>query len=562
MKVSIGKQIIGAFLIIIAAMVLMSGYTFYKIGQINEEYQATTTVNVEKLILVEELASNMIEEAAVVRKFNLTGDLAAKEKFQALRESSNQKIERMEQIFVTEKAKQIIADIKPAKAEYENLSEQAMQAAQINDKAALQFAIQQGNVPYNTAQAKTEELVSMIKDFVQTEQGKISDKAGTNQIFLLTINFIVIILAAAVSFKLSRSISSVVHQFVDVATQIADGRITTEQIPSQSTEEMEQLAAAFNKMKTNMRTMIQQIAKASEQLAASSQQLTASANQSAQASTQVADSVSNIADAASSQLREVDSTAGVISQMSIDVQEAAQNASDINERSGEAAETAEIGGESISNAIAFMSQIAENVNLSTEVVTKLGERSKEIGQIIDTISGIAGQTNLLALNAAIEAARAGEQGRGFAVVAEEVRKLAEQSQDAAKQIAGLIGEIQEETDRAVAVMNEGPRLVQSGSEVVNAAGLAFKDITELVQNIHNQMQDISTALQQTADNSQQIVLSVNEIDQLSKQSAGQTQTVLSSSEEQSASIEEIAASSQALATMAEELRAVVAQFHI
>lgn len=562
MKVSIRKQIIGAFLIIIIAMLLMSGYTFYKIGQINEEYQATIIVNFEKLALVEELASNMIEEAAMVRKFNINGDPEAKESFYNLRESSNQKIERMEQIFVTEKAKQIIADLKPTKAEYEKLSEQAMQAAQANDKASLAVLIQQGNIPYNTAKAKTEELVSMIKDFVQNEQAKIGDKATANRIFLLAVNFVIIIIAVVVSVKMSGYISGVIQKFVSVAAEIADGRITSEKVPTQSTEEMEQLAAAFNKMKTNMRNLIQQIVKATEQLAASSQQLTASAGQSAQASSQVADSVSNIANAASSQLREVDNTAGVISQMSIDVHEAAQNANDVNERSGEAAETAEIGGESIGNAISFMSQIAENVNLSTEVVTKLGERSKEIGQIIDTISGIAGQTNLLALNAAIEAARAGEQGRGFAVVAEEVRKLAEQSQDAAKQIAGLIGEIQGETDRAVTVMNEGPRLVQSGSEVVNAAGLAFQDITGLVQNIHNQMQDISTAMQQMADNSQQIVLSVNEIDQLSKQAAGQTQTVLASSEEQSASIEEIAASSQALAMMAEELRAVTAQFSI
>jgi len=115
------------------------------------------------------------------------------------------------------------------------------------------------------------------------------------------------------------------------------------------------------------------------------------------------------------------------------------------------------GGQTIELAIAQMGKIETTVNSSAQVVSKLGERSKEIGQIVATISGIAGQTNLLALNAAIEAARAGEQARGFTVVAEEVRKLAEQSQEATKKIAVLIGEIQGDTDNAVVAMNNGTR---------------------------------------------------------------------------------------------------------
>jgi methyl-accepting chemotaxis protein len=185
---------------------------------------------------------------------------------------------------------------------------------------------------------------------------------------------------------------------------------------------------------------------------------------------------------------------------------------------------------------------------------KLGERSKEIGQIVDTISGIAGQTNLLALNAAIEAARAGEQGRGFAVVAEEVRKLAEQSQDAAKQIAVLIGEIQGETDRAVAAMNNGTREVKLGAEVVNASGKSFQEIAEMVTRVSGQTKEISAAIELMANGSQQIVESVKEIDELSKHASGEAQTVSAATEEQSASMEEIASSSQALAHLAMDLR--------
>ena len=196
------------------------------------------------------------------------------------------------------------------------------------------------------------------------------------------------------------------------------------------------------------------------------------------------------------------------------------------------------------------------------MVTELGERSKEIGQIVDTITGIAGQTNLLALNAAIEAARAGEQGRGFAVVAEEVRKLAEQSAVAAKQIAAMIGEIQQDTVRAVAAMEDGTREVKTGTAVVNNAGESFAQIAALVEKVSTQVGQIAVAIEKMAGNSSHVVAAMREIDQVSKHTAAETQTISAATEEQSASMEEMAASSQRLAQMAISLENAVKQFQI
>lgn len=562
MKLTIGKKIFGAFLVIISGMVLLSGYTYYKIGQINEEYQSTTTINIEKLILAEELSNNIVEEAATVRKFNLTGDPAAREEFAAIQKESNGRIDRMEHIFVTESAKKSIAEIKAAKAEYEQLATQAMQAGLANDQQALKTIIQQGAVPYAKVTKQTDELVDMIKEYVKAEQAKIGDKATTNQRVLFIINGLIIVLAVAISIKLNSSISTAVGQLVRAVTEIAGGKITRDSIRVQSNDEIADLAAAINTMKTNMRTMIQQVMDSAELLAASSAQLKDNSGQMAQAGSQVADSINAIASGAEQQLASVDATAAVITQMSAGIQQAAANATEINERSGEAEETASIGSESVEGAILHMNKIEENVAQSAEVVAQLGMRSKEIGQIIDTISQIASQTNLLALNAAIEAARAGEQGRGFAVVAEEVRKLAEQSQDAAKQIAGLIGMIQTDTDRAVAVMNEGPELVSQGAAVVHAAGLAFQDITDLIQTIHGQMQQMSDTLQQISTGSQQIVLSVERIDEHSKLAVGKTQAASAATEEQSASSQEIAAASEELSGMAEELKRIIDRFQL
>jgi len=369
------------------------------------------------------------------------------------------------------------------------------------------------------------------------------------------------VLGMVIGFFAARSISRPVNGLAVVAQKVADGDLT-EQVKVDRQDEIGQLATAFNTMVLHLRDLIKQVTINAEQVAASSEELTANSEQSAQASNQIASSITDVAAGATAQMEAANETSAVVEQMSAGIQQIAANANQVTDQSAQAADKAKNGDKEVEKAIQQMRQIEDTVNTSAKVVTKLGERSKEIGQIVDTISGIAGQTNLLALNAAIEAARAGEQGRGFAVVAEEVRKLAEQSQEAAKKIAELIGEIQGDTDKAVVAMNEGTQEVQSGTAVVNAAGIAFKEIMDMVAQVSDQVKEISAAIQQMATGSQQIVDSVKKIDDLSKKSAGETQGVSAATEEQLASMEEIATSSQALAQLAQDLQTAVAKFQV
>lgn len=327
-------------------------------------------------------------------------------------------------------------------------------------------------------------------------------------------------------------------------------------------DEIGEMARAVAVLNENMNGLIRQVAKSSEHVASSSEELTASADQSAMVSTQIANSIIEVAKSSDTQLTSVKSASEFVEQMSTSMEELASDVVTSHEQVGEAAKSAQRGNADIEDAIRQMVSIETAVNHSAEVVGKLGERSKEIGSIVDTISGIAGQTNLLALNAAIEAARAGEQGRGFAVVAEEVRKLAEQSQRAAKQIAGLIGEVQTDTEQAVVAMDEGTKQVKIGADMVGNAGESFTVIATLVHCIEEQSTHMSAVITDMAMGTSAIVSSMQEIDGMSKIVAAESQTVSAATEEQAASIHEIATASQSLANMAQELQNAIHKFNV
>ncbi len=373
---------------------------------------------------------------------------------------------------------------------------------------------------------------------------------------------VVLIVAGLIIAWYARRIARPINTLDMAARRIADGDISASKIDINSNDEIGRLGRSFEQMTNHLRSVVKDTLKVSEQVAASSEELTASAEQSAQAANQIAASITNVAAGLNEQMNAATETSAVVEQMSADIQQVAGNANQVAAQSAQTADNAKNGANIVDKAVGQMEVIAESAKVVAGAIAKLNDKSKEIGQIVDTISGIAGQTNLLALNAAIEAARAGEQGRGFAVVAEEVRKLAEESQEAAKQIAALIGEIQVDTGKAVEAMGNGAREVQLGTEIVTEAGQTFREIANLATAGSSQVKEISTAVQQMATGSRQIVGSVKKIDAFSTKSSGEAQSVSAAAEEQLASMEEIASSSQALAKLAQDLQTLVARFRI
>ncbi len=394
----------------------------------------------------------------------------------------------------------------------------------------------------------------------QTNNNGLSN-TGLAEKLIVTATVCTIILAFIFGWVIVRLIARPLTELVVKVREIANGNLN-HKVKVNAKDEIGQLGVEFNVMLESLRRLIGQVILTTGQVAASSEELNASADQAAQASSQVSASITDVALGAERQFKWIGQTLDSVEKMSANIRQIAIYTVGVATNSDKATNTAEGGKQAVETVVNQIENIEKAVNTSAEVVTALGTRSQEIGQIISTILAIANQTNLLALNAAIEAARAGEQGRGFTVVAEEVGKLAEQSQEAAKYIAVLIREIRNDTDRAVVAMNESTKEVKVGADLVYNAGKSFRDIGTMVNQMSEQVNHISSAIEEIAANSNNIVDAIRDIERVGKDIAGETETVSAATEEQSASMQQIASASQELAKMAEQLRAAATMFRI
>lgn len=324
------------------------------------------------------------------------------------------------------------------------------------------------------------------------------DLANASSIAFL---FIAAIISGVISYIISKTTSAPIDDMIKSLKALEKGDLTVK-VKKQADANMGKLAEVFNKSTAKLRQVLLNVTNSIDELISSTNTIHELASQEEEISEEFAHIMVDTVEKDENRLNElkdlVKTISEMLSQMSAGVEQIAANASDATESAINASELANSGEEAMSQVVTQMEQIDASSENTSNTIQKLGENSETIGQIVETITGIADQTNLLALNAAIEAARAGEQGRGFAVVADEIRQLAEQSGEAAKQIARLIASVQDETQKAVKAQEEGRQNVKKGLEAVNTAGEAFEKILAAVNKVSEQMQEISAATEEMA----------------------------------------------------------------
>ena len=343
-----------------------------------------------------------------------------------------------------------------------------------------------------------EALQKEAQDTAKAIDEETESAAATAATLMVTMSVACLVILFVVGMGIAKAITSPLDVMMDVCEHLKNGDFRKTPMNIERGDEFGTMAGVVSSMRDGLNNLMVQTHDSTEQIAAASEELTASAGQSAEASNQVAQSVTEAAAAVVEQQGGVSTSIDAVGQVAQSVDAIRVKAGTVAERSDSAAEYAAEGGQAIQQSVAQIESVERTVQESSAMVDKLGERSQEIGQIVETISGIASQTNLLALNAAIEAARAGEHGRGFAVVAEEVRKLAEQSGEAAQKIADLIRSIQDDTHSAVSSMQLGSTAVAEGARSVSALRETFERIEKLVNEVRHEAQAMAGEVNQAS----------------------------------------------------------------
>jgi len=562
MKFTVAKKLWLGFATILTLLVIVGGLSLLATIRIDSDYTFLLDDRVKKVELVDEfiLKHNQIQDD--VRGYMLFEDDKYLESRMDNVNRFNELFQELSVLLQIEKHKALLEDLEVARTKYLNLQDEiVLNVQEGKDRKATELGRASANV--GALVLENAEIIKMDQFEAQKKTRTELESFMTGAIiFVIGIIVLALLLGIGISTFISRGISRPVRVVTDGLNEIASGNLTIDLLKVKNKDEIGEMAAAFNKMGTDVANMVRKINLSAAQLAVQSEELSASSEESLASSEMVAKTAENQLMGSEKQQRIIEQSSSSMEELSLGVAEIASNNEEMLQSTEAVSKLVTTGSSVVGEVSVQMSTIHTTIQESSVIMGEMAQHSDEIQKITSLITSIAEQTNLLALNAAIEAARAGEYGKGFAVVAEEVRKLAEQSKTSAKEIGTMVSMIQNASKRAVTSINAGSERVDIGIAATEQSRLVFEEIQSAVGDVATKVETVSAAIEEIQAMADEVSYGAGEIAQLSGEAATSAGDTSAATEEQLAVNEEISTSAQALAKLAEDLQMEMQHFRV
>ncbi|SHR52428.1 H3 [Mycobacteroides abscessus subsp. abscessus] len=560
-----GKMLL-SFGLILAILVVIASYSYYSIYSISKDVKTITENDMKFLEAANSMSFSVANRAKIARDYILFNKSEFKEKFLAdtelAKETEQMILTAIKEGRISKEIESDLIDADEKTSKWRKLvTDEIIPLYDSGDVEGAIDLMEEKCLPYSQEAIDAwVRVVDLQNQITVTQAENVESLANSSERLITFGSLIAIVIAIMIGLYNATVIANHITLVVKRLEKIANGDLRGDHLQTKSKDELGRLIRASNIMVDQLKSLIKKVSETSNQVAAASQEFKASAEQTSSSAEQITFSIQGIASGAETSSVSAHETVLTMDDMAQNMVSIAQASNQAAKESQDSTQRAKEGNELVLQAIQQMDSIQQSVGHTSNLVHTLGESSKEIGQIVGVITGIADQTNLLALNAAIEAARAGDHGRGFAVVADEVRLLAEQSKTSADQIAQLIHQIQFHTTTAVESMANGLQEVEVGTKVIHETGENFKRIFDSVQRVTNRISEVSTSAEKMAKTTENITNNVQSLATIAQNTSSNSQNVAAASEQQLATMQEIAASALTLNHFAEELQEELKKF--
>lgn len=556
---TISRRIVFSFSIVITIMALYIVYNYFAIQQSNNATEQMVSQELKLLTIDYEQAQTIDLRIAAARGYILSGNEKYKTIFQdnVARAASNEK----QRLALT--SSEDFSKLAEMVKEWNRYIEQQVFA--IYDQGNAKLAIQ--NMTKMDATATTiregyEDLAKQRKQAINEVGADVMVAGQNKQLIGIVVGILIFVIAIIVELLSARGISRPIITLTERLQQMTNGDLSGPPLKIQSKDEVGQLMAATNTMADILNRLLQHIQTVSNDVATQSEELLQSTTEVKTGTEQIVNTMTEIAGGTEELASHTTAIATSMNDFAGKVTAVHQSNKDVQHYSQDVKALAKEGRDLMSSSTKQMGAIQRIVKDAVDQVDGLSKQTQEISKLVTVIQSIASQTNLLALNAAIEAARAGEQGKGFAVVADEVRKLAEQVSFSVGDITNIVRNIQDDSNRVTASLEQGYGEVEKGTRQITTTNATFHHIADAIEAIATNIEQTSSELDDVVHNTDTINKSVDEMAAISEQSAAGIQETSATIEQAASSMEEIKHSSEYLAEMAEQLNSLIRRFKL